>query len=75
MLSNSEFIVMHNQSASDRIKLAKLLNISDNQMKYITDAKEGSGLLRIGSAVVPFNNFFNKNTELYRLMTTKPSEK
>ena len=75
MLSNSEFIVMHNQSASDREKLANLLNISDNQMKFITDAKEGAGLLRIGSAVVPFNNFFNKNTELYRLMTTKPSEK
>ena len=74
MLSNSEFIVMHNQAASDRDKLAKLLNISNEQMSYITNAKEGSGLIRIGSAVVPFINEFPKNTELYKLMTTKPKD-
>lgn len=74
MLSNSEFIVMHNQAASDRGKLAKLLNISSEQMSYITNAKEGSGLIRIGSALVPFKNDFDRSTELYRLMTTKPSE-
>ena len=32
MLSNSEFIVMLNQAASDREKLGKLLNISNEQM-------------------------------------------
>jgi type IV secretory pathway VirB4 component len=74
MLSNSEFIVMHNQAASDRDRLAKLLNISAEQMSYITNAKEGSGLIRIGSALVPFKNEFPKGTELYRLMTTKPKE-
>jgi hypothetical protein len=74
MLSNSEFIVMHNQAASDRDKLAKLLNISGEQMSYITKAKEGEGLVRIGSALVPFVNRFPKNTELYRLMTSKPRE-
>ncbi|MDL2294865.1 TraE family protein, partial [Ruminococcaceae bacterium OttesenSCG-928-D13] len=74
MLSNSEFIVMHNQAASDRGKLAKLLNISSEQMSYITNAKEGSGLIRIGSALVPFKNDFDRSTELYRLMTTKPKE-
>ena len=76
MLSNSEFIVMHNQAASDREKLAKLLNISSEQMSYITNAKEGCGLIRIGSAVVPFvNTGLDKSSELYRLMTTKPSER
>jgi type IV secretory pathway VirB4 component len=74
MLSNSEFIVMHNQAASDRGKLAKLLNISSEQMSYITGAKEGSGLIRIGSALVPFKNDFDRSTELYRLMTSKPLE-
>jgi hypothetical protein len=48
-----------------------LLNISNEQMSYITNAKEGSGLIRIGSAVVPFINEFSKNTELCKLMTTK----
>jgi hypothetical protein len=75
MLSNSEFIIMHNQAASDRDKLAKLLNISAEQMSYITGAKEGSGLIRIGNAIVPFKNEFPKNTELYKLMTTRPSDR
>jgi type IV secretory pathway VirB4 component len=75
MLSNSEFIVMHNQAASDREKLARLLGISNEQMSYITNAHEGEGLIRIGNAIVPFVNKFPKSTELYKLMTTKPSDK
>jgi len=74
MLSNSEFIVMLNQAASDREKLASLLNISREQMSYITNADAGSGLLRYGSSLVPFVNRFPKSTKLYKLMTTKPGE-
>ena len=74
MLSNSEFIVMLNQAASDREKLAKLLNISNEQMSYITNADAGCGLIKYGSALVPFINRFPKNTQLYKLMTTKPGE-
>ena len=74
MLSNSEFIIMLNQAASDREKLAKLLNISNEQMGYITNAPTGSGLIKYGSALVPFVNSFPKNTKLYELMTTKPGE-
>jgi type IV secretory pathway VirB4 component len=75
MLSNSEFIVMHNQAASDREKLAQLLGISSEQMSYITNAREGEGLIRIGNAIVPFVNKFPKDTQLYKLMTTKPSDR
>ena len=74
MLSNSEFVVMLNQAASDRGQLAKLLNISNEQMSYITNADAGCGLIKYGSALVPFVNRFPHNTELYRLMTTKPGE-
>ena len=74
MLSNSEFIVMLNQAASDREKLGKLLNISNEQMNYITNVEAGSGLIRYGSALVPFVNRFPKDTKLYQLMTTKPGE-
>ena len=74
MLSNSEFIVMLNQAESDREKLAALLNISREQMSYITNADAGCGLIKYGSALVPFINRFPKNTRLYRLMTTKPGE-
>jgi type IV secretory pathway VirB4 component len=75
MLSNSEFIVMLNQAAADRNKLATLLNISQEQMSYITNAEAGCGLLRYGSSLVPFVNRFPRNTKLYRLMSTKPNEK
>ena len=74
MLSNSEFVVMLNQAASDRAKLAKLLNISDEQMSYVTNADAGCGLIKYGSALVPFINRFPKNTKLYQLMTTRPGE-
>lgn len=74
MLSNSEFIVMNNQSASDRTELARLLNISEQQLSYVTNAEAGCGLMRIGNAIVPFVNRFNTHTALYRLMTTKPGE-
>jgi len=74
MLSNSEFIVMLNQAASDREQLAKLLNISNEQMSYITNADPGCGLIRYGGSLVPFVNRFPKDTKLYQLMTTKPGE-
>ena len=74
MLSNSEFIIMLNQAASDREKLAKLLNISHEQMSYITNADSGCGLIKYGGALVPFINRFPKDTQLYQLMTTRPGE-
>lgn len=74
MLSNSEFIVMLNQAASDRDKLAKLLNISQEQLSFITDADVGSGLIKYGSSLVPFVNQYPQDTKIYQLMTTRPGE-
>ena len=74
MLANSEFIVMLNQASTDREELARLLNISDLQLSYITNVDAGHGLIKVGSSLVPFANKFPKNTKLYKLMTTKPGE-
>ncbi len=74
MLANSEFIIMLNQASTDRLELAKLLNISDTEVSYITNVGAGEGLAKIGNAIVPFENKFPKNTELYKLMTTKTGE-
>lgn len=74
MLANSEFIIMLNQASTDRIELAKLLNISDPQMSFITNVGAGEGLIKVGSSIVPFVNHFPKNTKLYKLFTTKPGE-
>lgn len=73
MLANSEFLIMLNQAGTDRIELAKLLNISDNQLSYITNVDAGRGLLKCGSTIVPFMDHYPKDS-LYMLMTTKPSE-
>jgi hypothetical protein len=74
MLANSEFIVMLNQASTDRMELARLLNISDLQLSYITNVDAGNGLIKVGSSLVPFADQFPRNTRLYRLMTTKPGE-
>ena len=74
MLSNSEFIVMLNQAEKDQERLSQLLNISPEQMRYVNGSEAGSGLLRYGNALVPFINKFPMNTELYRLITTRPGE-
>lgn len=73
MLANSEFLVMLNQAGTDRLELANLLQISDNQLSYITNVDAGRGLLKCGSTLVPFVDNYPKDS-LYKLMTTKPSE-
>jgi len=74
MLSNSDFIIMLNQATSDRIELASLLDISEQQLSYVTNAKEGQGLIFAGNSIIPFIDEFPKETELYKMMTTKPEE-
>lgn len=73
MLSNSEFVLMLNQAANDRLEIAKLLGISENQLSYVTNAESGSGLLKCAGAIVPVQDRYPHNAA-YRLMTTKPSE-
>ena len=43
-------------------------------MSYVNGSDAGCGLMRYGSALVPFVNRFPTNTELYKLITTKPGE-
>lgn len=74
MLSNSDFVMMLNQAQPDRMELAGLLNISNRQLSSITNAEPGHGLLVAGKAIVPFANDFPRDTQLYKLMTTKPGE-
>lgn len=74
MLSNSDFILMLNQATSDRIELAQLLNISNQQLSYVTNADAGQGLLFSGKSIIPFVDKFPTDTNLYKMMTTKPDE-
>lgn len=74
MLSNSDYIMMLNQAPTDRAELAQLLNISNQQLGYVTNANAGQGLIFSGSSIIPFIDKFPTDTKLYQMMTTKPEE-
>ena len=74
IFENSDYIYMLNQAGGDRKILAQQLGISPHQLSYVTQSGEGEGLLFYGSVILPFVDHFPKNTELYRIMTTKLSE-
>lgn len=74
MLANSEFLYLLNQAHSDRMELAKMLNISDAQLGFVKDVEAGQGLIRAGVNIVPFVDKFPADTQLYNMMTTNPDE-
>lgn len=74
IFENSDFILMLSQGSEDREILAKHLNISDEQLAFVTQAGVGQGLLFYGDVILPFEDHFPKDLELYRIMTTKMSE-
>ena len=71
IFENSDYVYMLNQASGDRQILAKQLNISPHQLSYVTHSGEGEGLLFYGNVILPFVDRFPKDTELYRIMTTK----
>ena len=74
IFENSDYIYMLNQASGDRTILATKLNISPHQLSYVTQSGEGEGLLFYGNVILPFIDRFPKDTEMYRVMTTKPQE-
>lgn len=74
ILNNSSFVIMMGQSPINQKQLADLYNISPAEQKYISSAKPGLGLVRIGEDNIPMNSVFPKDTSLYKIMTTKPQD-
>jgi hypothetical protein len=74
ILENSEFLIMLAQAAGDREILARQLGISPHQLSYVTHSGSGEGLLFFGDTTIPFVDRFPKNTEIYRLLTTRPED-
>ena len=65
---------MLNQAGGDREILAKQLGISPHQLSYVTQSAAGEGLVFYGHVIIPFIDRFPKDTEMYRIMTTKLEE-
>lgn len=76
MLQNSAMLQILAQGAPDREKLQQLLNLSDQQLSYITNAPKGQGLMYFGGkGVIPFGGApFPKGTMLYRALTSDMKE-
>lgn len=74
IFENSDFIYMLNQAAGDRAILSKQLNISPHQLSYVTNSNAGEGLLFYGNVIIPFIDHFPKDTQLYKLLTTRPED-
>ena len=74
MFANSEFLLMLKSGHHRSGAACPSAWASDTQMSYVDNAPAGHGLIKVGGAIVPFANELPKNTELYRLMSTRPGE-
>ncbi len=58
----------------DADALCELLNLSEEQRQYFTGVLPGQGLMKIGSAFVPFDGRIPSGGDLYRLYSTSFQE-
>ena len=75
MLVNSEFVALLKQANTDSSKMAKVIGVSEAQLRFVTNTASGMGLIKCGSVVIPFDNQISKDTDLYRLYNTNIHEK
>ena len=74
IINNSSFVYMLNQSMMDKSMLVNLLHLSDSDAEFITNVEPGHGLIYNGKQAIPFEDRFPKDTALYKVMTTKPTD-
>lgn len=74
ILSTSDFVQMLSQAPLDRAALAALFNISEEQQEYFSNVPQGEGLIYTSTTIVPFENHFPNDTEIYKILSTKPED-
>lgn len=75
MLSNSEFVVLLKQSKDDVQNIIDhVAGISPEQARYVANAAPGTGILKHGNIIVPFDSRMDKASILYWIFTTDPKE-
>lgn len=75
MLANSEFVTLLNQANVDLEELVGVIDISAPQLTYVTNAESGTGLLKFGNKIIPFDNTIDKDSRLYKMYNTNFHEK
>ena len=63
-----------NQNAKDQEILADKLGLSDKQLKYVTNAEPGCGLIRFNNVTIPMIDKYPADTLTYKIMNTKLAE-
>jgi type IV secretory pathway VirB4 component len=74
LISNSEFVALLKQSNIDSAKLSEVIGVSDAQLRFVNNSPSGTGLIKCGSVVIPFDNTIGKDTALYQLYNTNIHE-
>ena len=74
ILSNSAYVILHNQAPADRDRIAKLFNMSPSEEAYISNALPGRGIVIAGPRMVPFENIILHSDPMFPYLTTKPGE-
>lgn len=74
MFKNSEFVVLLRQKDDDLKAVLNNYDLSASQIKSITGDNPGHGIIMAGNKVIEFENLLDKNTEMYKICSTKFSE-
>lgn len=73
IINNTSFANIMNQSMMDRNMLQQLFQLTETDLKYITNVKRGSGLIWTAKGTFPYTDEFPEDTELYKLFNTSPT--
>ena len=74
IIENSNFILLMNQNANGRELTRQRYGCSEKMLSYITDKPVGMGLIYNGESIIPFDYHLPSDNEMYKIMTTKPTE-
>jgi len=75
MLGNAEFVVLLQQKKEDLIAVTKLFDLSPSQVSYLKTGELGSGLIICGQKIIPFHKPIPKESMMYKISTTKMSDR
>ncbi len=76
LVSNSEYTLLLRQAAPDLEVLNRAFKgISDAQLKYVSNASPGTGLIRFGEIIIPFDNKVARDNPVYDVYNTNLHEK
>ena len=73
-LQNSRFYILLSSEPNDLLQMKALLNLSEEQYRYVQTAPTGGGLIRYGNTIIPFADEYPKDTIGYRMWNTDPDK-